>query len=976
MGFMIATMMSSLVAAAFSVAVPDSNQMTNPGFESGSTGWTFWARAADSGQATVVGSGCHSGASCLDILHLGGQDWAESNTTGQVAVHPGEVWQYSIWARIDSLPGNASLDFVESDSNQQVLNWNVASAALSGDTGWRQTTTRYSIPEGCAGLQARVTGGGHGHLRLDDADFRRIAPAPAHSGLLRLADDSLSVSIDPMDLSMALEDSITGDTVRFGAVPVLRMDSARTTPDSLRMFLRFLSNLLPLELDATLRGGAVVLTLRADSTTPLASELPFPGLVASKPGQFLAMPRGTGLAIPVDGSLPSSWGFRSSEYWEWQVTQALAGATDGSTGYVISADQPWDTRQYIDHYGQTLLSTQIYHEPAKGVWAHDRSLLVAPIRGGGWVEMAKRHRSRLEQLGLVRTWTQKIAANPATDRLRGAVDFWIEGTWNHVPAYFDTLRLMGLDKAVVNWLGTSAEVDTMVSHGWLSSIYDDWSDAWPAPQDGSWSSEYPSGAVVQANGNYLDGWLEHTSSGDVQALEICSAHHPAMARQTLTTERQTVQRNARFVDVELAITPAECFSTEHPQNLAQDAASRLAALSIVEDTFHVVTGSEQHRDWATAHVDWGEGSMSIATVADAGYDWVTPEAPDAHMDSLSMTPSIRVPLLPLATHDAFAPSWYTGDGQSKVPLRWDEKDVLNALYSTMPLLMPSGRSMWDSLRVRYLRTANLLGALHLRTGFEVMTNFVDLSADGKVQRTSFANGWTVTANFDGIARSEAGYPIPSMGFVATGNGERIERSVLDSSTRSRVRLSDRWFLDPEGSMATVDGVRTDGAVFLRPQGDTALLVSFVGDQDSIEILPTGLPWPATGLSAQILGTTTSVPLAAAGSSWLRLAKVGTNRFYLLKGSFGSLAAVKRGIRITSGLEVVRSGPGWDCLWTQDAPASARVDVVDASGRTLFSRVLAAQTGANRLPIPATGGPAWIRLRTASATEVAAVPMVR
>ena len=972
-------MVSLLAIAAASLvlsAPPDSNQITNPGFESGTTGWTFWARSADSGRATLAGSACHSGASCLDILHLGSQDWAESNSTGQVAVQPGEVWQFGLWARIDSLPGSASLSFVERDSNQQVLDWNAASATLAGDTGWQRTTTRFGVPEGCASLQARLTGYGHGHLRMDDADFRRVAPVPSPSGPLRLADDSLSLEIDPLDLSMSMKDSLSGDTTRFGAVPGLRVDSARTTPDTLRLFLRLLSNLLPLELDATLRGGAMVLTLRADSATPLATELPFPGVVASKPGQFLAMPRGTGLAIPVDGSLPATWGFRSSEYWEWQVTQGLAGATDGSTGYVISADQPWDTRQYIDSYGETLLSTRIFHEPAKGVWAHDRSLQVAPIRGGGWAEMARRHRSRLEQLGRVRTWSQKISANPATDRLRGAVDFWIEGSWSHVPAYFDTLRLMGLDKAVVDWTGTTAEVDTMVAHGWLSSIYDDWSDAWPAPKDGSWSSEYPSGAVVQADGSYLNGWLEHTSSGDVQALEICSAHHPAMARQTLSTERQTTVRNARFVDVELAITPADCFSSEHPQNLAQDAASRLAALSVVEDTFHVVTGSEQHRDWATAHVDWGEGSMSIATVDDAGYDWVTPEVPNAHMDSLSMTPSIRVPLLPLATHDAFAPTWYTGDGQSKVPLRWDEKDVWNALYSTMPLLMPSGRSMWDSLRVRYLRTANLLGALHLRTGFEPMTNFVDLSADGKVQRTTFANGWTVTANFDAITRSEAGYPIPSMGFVAMGAGERIERSVLDSATRSRVRLSDRWFLDPEGTMATVDGIRTNGAVFLRPQGDTAMLVSFVGDQDHVDILASGLPWPATGLSAQILGTSTSVPLADVGSSWVRLAKVGSDRFYLLKGSFGPITALKRGRRAANGLEVVRFGPGWDCLWTQDAPVQARVDVVDASGRILFSRVVAGRPGSNRLSIPASGGPAWVRLRTDSGTEVAAVPMVR
>jgi len=335
-----------------------------------------------------------------------------------------------------------------------------------------------------------------------------------------------------------------------------------------------------------------------------------------------------------------------------------------------------------------------------------------------------------------------------------------------------------------------------------------------------------------------------------------------------------------------------------------------------------------------------------------------------------------VPLLPLATHDAFAPTWYTGDGQSKVPLRWDDKDAWNALYATMPLIMPVGRRMMDSLRVRYLRTANLLGDLHSRCGFAAMTDFVTLSADRLVQRTTFANGWNVSSNFDAVSRPEAGFSLPSKGFLATGNGERIERTVLDGAVRSRARLSDRWFLDPEGSPATLDGVRTDGAVYLRKDNDTTLLLSFVGEQDHVDILPASLPWPSATMRASLWGSSSTVSLSDAGSGWLRLSKAGTARFYKLSGNFGGFTGLKTTIHARSGLHVVRTGSGWECRWTQDASGPVRLEMFGADGRILLSSRIDASNGSNHWLLPTSRRTSWIRLRGPAGTETAIVPMAR
>ena len=589
-------------------------------------------------------------------------------------------------------------------------------------------TTQIVVPTGCASLTPRLIGAGHGHLYADDGNFSRVSAAPTVNSYV-LQNDSLRVSISAIDFSMALKDSIGGDSVLFGGVTNLHVQSATNNGDTLIVQTQVLPSDWPLEVHCWLHGGELRMLLHADSARVLAAELLFPGVPNTYAGQRLAMPRGTGLAWPVD-QLTSSYAFNSAEFWEWQVTQALTGVTDGKTGFMASFDQPWDTRMFYRTHGSTL-APSFYHEPAKGVWGHDRSFLLAPLRGGGWAEMAKRHRARLTELGRVRTFADKLTSHPQLALMQGAVDFWMSGNWFSVqPTFFDTLRLYGMDKAIINWdWATGPQVDSLNAHGWLTSSYTDYSDAFPA-SSGMQSLEYPTGALVKQDGSIAKGWLSYLPNGDsVQAVEVCPLRHPSMAKTILSKNLTTVHRKATFIDVELAMTPQECFSTDHPTDLAGDARARLATFSMARDTFGLVVGSEQTRDYAHALVDWGEGSMSIASTANAGYDWDTPVPPEAHMDSLSMDPSIRVPLLLLADHDAFAPSWYTGDGQSKVPLRWDDKDAWNILYATMPLIMPQGDTMWVAHQVRYLRSAALGGGVHSRCGFAEMTSWKELTTD-------------------------------------------------------------------------------------------------------------------------------------------------------------------------------------------------------------------------------------------------------
>lgn len=972
--------MLAILASVFLLASADANVLTNPGFESGTTGWSaFWARSLDSGSSALSSAVFHAGTRSLEVHHRGSRDWsvARSATTPATV---GEVWSWSAWVRVDSLLVDAFLGFVTRDSSGNVQDWNAGATHVPvSDTGWVHVDARLGVPRGAATLQPRLIGDGVAHLWFDDGDFHRESTAPKGLDSVVLRDDSLRVVLDPVDLSILLVDSLSGTPRRLAGLPGFHFDSARASGDSALISIHSVAAGWPATLKLTLRGGALELAMAADSASPMDGDLEFPGSIATEPGQRLAMPRGTGLGVPVEYQGEGEWALRYAYLWEWQVSLALTGATDGVTGFVVSVDQPWDARLAFEHGADpTLLQPRIFQAPSKGVWGHDRSALVAPLRTGGWAEMALRHRRRLEQLGRVRDWNAKIAANPDVDRLRGASDFWVEGSgWSKIQwTFFDSLRQMGAEKAVIHWGPVARQIDSLNAHGWLSSVYECYADAYPPGTPGFQSLEYPDGAIVQEDGTPLDGWLAHPASGDLQALEVCSARHPSMARSLISAERTTTRRNARFIDVELAIGLQECWSSIHPVDRARDAANRVLTLSTVKDSFQLVTGSEQTRDFATGHVDWGEGPMSIATVADAGYDWNTPEAPEARMDSLSMSPSYRVPLLPLALHDVVAPTWYTGDGQSKVPERWNAKDAWNALYATMPLIQPDGRAMWDSLAARYLRSMVLLGSLHERAGFAPMTEFVTLSQDRALQRTRFANGWSVVANFAAQTRDAEGASLPPDGFVAQRFGERVERSLSRGAILDRLLLSDRLYLDPEGALARRDGVRTTGPVFVRRESDTTLLLAFVGDQAWVDLDPAALPWPSGALRASVRGSGASVALATVDSGMVRLARVGSERFYRLHGAFGAFSGAAHRSAARSRLEIHPSGTRLSCQWTQSVADRVRLEMFSGNGARLWSRTVPGRAGWNRLEIPAPPAPSWLRLSNSTESVTAAVPRAR
>jgi hypothetical protein len=945
---MIACLLVFLAASAV-----DSNRLSNPGFESGTAGWSLWARSGDSARFQTAAPG-RTGGFALEVDHDAARDWTVFPTGQKVAVKAGELWEFSGAFLRDSLHGNVSLSFVLYDTANAVVDWSASASPLQASGSWQKVSARLLVARGIGWIQPRITGDGPVRLRADDFSFHLTA-VPSRLDTIRLVGDSLSCLFDPLDASIRLDDPQTRLSWTMAGLPWMRVDSVRAQGDSATAWIRAIQDGWSGLLRLKIQGGSLRLRLETDSSSPVSAPFAFPGAIDTREGMEIAVPRGTGLRIPATLEYPSRWALRWAGFSEWQVSQALTGATDGKIGYVVSLEEGSVARYELGKGANGRIRPTIVQEPAKHRFGPPRTAVVAPLRTGGFAEMGIRRRKHLASLGHWATWTEKVRANPATARLEGAIDFWVQANGFRWP-FFDSLSRMGMDRALVHWgWAVNAEVDSLQARGFLVSRYDNWADAFPGDTTHN-GRELSNGVVIQEDGSPMKAWLEiHDDGTTRQALEICAARHAHLARSN-TPPFGT--RLARFVDVELAIHQPECWSPEHPMDRSQDLRARLGALGYLHDTLRVVTGSEQARDVATAVVDYGEGPMSIASTSNAGYDWSTPVAPEDLMDSMSMDPALRVPLMPLSIQQGFSPTWYTGDGQSKVPARWDDKDLWNALYATMPLVMPVDRKMWDTLSLRYLRTINAVGAILRRCQFQEMTQWENLSSDSRVQRTTFGNGWTVLVNFDASPRMDGGVSLPGKGYLAGDGTESVERRVIDGSVRTRVRLRDRWYLDPEGRRARIEGITTDRPVLLRRLDDSTILLTLPSPPDTLRLRPDSLPWPASVLRVTRIDGS-AVPSSMDGADLVIVPR--GQKFLRLRGDFAGLRSGNAPRRILLPPRLSFRHGAWTLRWHQETAAKVRLQVVDAAGAVQQRRDLEATKGWNETILPRSATPTWMRL---------------
>ncbi len=899
-GMMRKPVLMLLIMLFCTIELPAQNLLTNPGFEAGTAGWGgLWTRTPGAGQAEIVNTPVHSGNSALHILHWGAEDWSFAPAE-KFPAKPGQIFEFSAWVNVRTSIRWSELSVALFDSAYNAIDWSHAASKFAPTNGtFSKYTTRFIVPENVKYLWPRFIGRDSCDLVIDDVTFV-LADSIENTPNYVLENQDLRVEIRTSSFVFDILDKRNSRTYRTLPGYLFKLESVDSSAYSISLHCRYIPDDFDITIRVSLQGATVKVQLLADSSQALSEAIAFPGAILSRVEDYFIIPRAAGLILPVQMPYP----FGKFRMWGHKATMAFAGVTNLQNGYLITSDDPWDTQiDFPQTDGSGTYSLQLLHVPSKGKFGYSRTFYYTIIDEGGYVEMCRWYRRHVEELGYVKTFQEKMQENPNVAKLQGAVDFWTLLPSFKRPAFIDSLVDFGIDRAIISLSGSwytpeplAEVIDTINARGLLSSRYDIYTDVWPPtyPHLPWYRTEgYPEDVIVDADGSLHEGWLAYLGDGTpFQGYYTCSQTHTRYAQKWISQDLAINRYNCRFIDVELASALLECYSTIHPVTRQEDANYRVRLMDTVKNGFGLVTGGEEGRDFAFPSVDYGEGTMSIVHANNAGYSWATPvDDPGENYVLYNVNPAARIPLHGLVYHDVHVATWYTGDGVSKVPAYWDDKDLFNVLYASMPLFLPPDAAYWQAHRERFLTSYHLVGSVFRRAGFAQMTDHRMLTPDWKVQQTTFANGWTVVANFGASDYDFRGRIIPAKGFYAGDGTEEVYKLINGNAMVAVARLSDRLFVHPFDREISLAGVRTSGAVFLRKHRDFIHL-AFIGDQDYVDIQPDSLPWPLANVRVFTRDRSAEVQPQILPQGWLRIHRLGKALFYRIEGDFITAVPMK------------------------------------------------------------------------------------
>jgi hypothetical protein len=886
--FQIKCLLLFCIIIASSSFLKSQNLINNPGFENGLTQWNgFWSRDG-AGSGTLVSNPVHSGTKAVKISYAGTQDWAFS-TGSHFSVSPGQLYDISCWTRIDTINAGGQEQFavVLYDSTNNALDWNYSPCIFDArNRGYKVYSARFMVPAKVKYIEPRLSGWLSCSFYVDDVSLT-LDTIQSLSGDFEIENDSVKTVVHLPFLSITMTNKASLRTYNIESSPIMTVDSvSNVNAQSIIFHGKLLSPSLPhFEMAFSIENKAVQIKLIGDSSIALNSGINFPGSIFSKADEYMIIPRGTGVIVPVTNPYP--YGNYNTNV--WKSTMPFAGVTNLSEGYMVSTDDQWDAGFSIEKpTDQNYYTFQLNNEASKGVLGYNRTIYINLV-DNGYIEMCKWYRQHAESLGYVKTLSQKSTENPNIDKLIGAVDFW-SITWQISSEFLDSMKLMGLDKAIWNFTdgwgvaGYSTLIDSINAKGYLSSRYDIYTDVYPSTHpEWTWfrTEGYPADVIIDPDGQLHKGWLAYMQGQPFQGYYTCSETHLNYCMSHLPQDLSQNHYNCRFIDVELASNLTECFSEIHPATRKQDAAARKSLLNYIKNNNPLVVGDEEAHDFAFQNVDFGEGTMTMEPDPNAGYDWFNPVySPAQSYIANNIQPTIRVPLHGLTYHDVHIPTWYTGDGATKVPDYWDDKNLWNILYGSMPLYSPPGRQYWNDHFERFIDGYHLISAITRNVGYVKMIFHQFITPNWNVQQTTFANGWSVVANFDSLPYNWNNKILAAKGFYASdGKGSEVYKLREQGSTVDWAFANNRIFFNPYGIEIAKNGVRTTGSVFIQNYGEY-LLVSFIGKQNYVDLNSSLLPFNNLTIDkAYDWSTGAPVTLTDVGGGWIKLQKINSNLFY-------------------------------------------------------------------------------------------------
>ena len=476
------------------------------------------------------------------------------------------------------------------------------------------------------------------------------------------------------------------------------------------------------------------------------------------PKPYHPIQRAAGDHSIIQSHLIESW---SMSWW---------GFEKGDSAMIVIVDTPDDAAYTFHHPAGGPTSIGPSWRAQLGRFGYLRSVRMGFLPKGNYVELAKRYRRYVQDSGLFVSLREKIARQPLVKSLMGNPfigasvlrnkrpgaatydaahpennrrlttfeqnierlrEMKAQG-WEHLNVSLSGWLNHGYDRQTPDavpppaeaggWAGMKAFFDACRELGYTCWLHDQYRDYYTdAP---SWNPDFavhaedsvsPPDAFpgTRFKDDWKDGYIpmmDHWDGGAQGYLDnrFMLGH---LVKNYQAIFEHGIHPQGSYQDVFGYIPPDEDFNPNHPSTRTDSMNARAAVLEWVRNNLGIV-GTEAGSDWLVPYVDYTTSRFNRG--ANTGTD------PD-HQDA------IPIPLYELVYHDA-------------VVTAATPNNLRSFLHGNAPQ-MGYGRTDADAAQVRRM------AALHARVGLLEMTRHEFLDSSRQKERTTFADGTTVTVDW-------------------------------------------------------------------------------------------------------------------------------------------------------------------------------------------------------------------------------------
>ena len=487
--------------------------------------------------------------------------------------------------------------------------------------------------------------------------------------------------------------------------------------------------------------------------------LNFPMPFATKKGDRLIVPLNEGISYPADddASIPG----RLIAYGGHGICMAFFGVQDDASeaGWMAILETPDDAALVSRRDEKTRLwELGPSWDSQKGLFGYTRRIRYIFLDNGGYVAMCKRYRAYVKNMGLFKSFSEKVKERPLVDRLLGAPNIWC---WERDKmSVVSNLVEAGIDRFLWSAGGSPAEVKAMAAMpNVLVGRYDIYQDIYHPEQlkklgrkSGCNTEAWPRDVIWNSadSNDWKRAWGVKAKDGTwTYCAMMCDMSAPEYERRNVKKELVVKPYNTRFIDTTVASPWQTCWNPAHPMTRSDSRHWKMELLRILGDEFNLVVGSETGHDASVPFCDYFEGMLSLGPyrVPDSGRNipQIWTNVPP-RVAKYQMGEKYRLPLWELVYHECVCAHWYWGDYNNKLPDLWQKRDLFNVLYGTMGMYVFNNRQ-WSEDRDKFVRSYRITSPVARATGYSEMIDHRILSPDRAVQRSRFADGTEVTVNF-------------------------------------------------------------------------------------------------------------------------------------------------------------------------------------------------------------------------------------